>query len=160
MDIASSVYRLAISLWLGGMALFTFLVTPRIFGTQSRDAAGTIVGAIFPLYFRYGLVLTGVALVARIVAGEAWPGGRRLAGTALLAAAVALTSIQAYGLEPRMAAAKRAVASLESAHSEDPVRRTFSRLHGISMALNLILILDGAVLVAGYEYFRKQAYRL
>jgi hypothetical protein len=137
------------------MALFTFLVTPTIFGSQSRDAAGRIVGAIFPLYFRYGLVLTGIALMARFVAREAWPGARRLTGTALLAAAVALTAFQTYGLEPRMADVKRAFASFDRTPTEDPARKEFARLHGISMALNLLLILDGAVLVMSYDLFRS-----
>jgi len=106
------------------MALFTFLVTPTIFGTQSRDAAGRIVGTIFPLYFRYGLALTASALIVRIAAGEAWPGVRRLAGTALLAAAVALTAFQAYGLEPRMAAVKHTVGSFDTIPPEDPALRS------------------------------------
>lgn len=148
---------MAISLWLGGMALYTFLVTPTIFGTRSRDAAGKILEAIFPLYFRYGLALTATAIIARIMAGEAWPGVRRLGGTALLAAAVALTAFQTYGLEPRMAAVKQTVGSFDTTPPENPARKEFSRLHGISMALNLLLILDGAALVAGYELFRKSA---
>lgn len=154
--IVSAIGRLAVSLWLGGMVLYTFVVTPAIFGTQSRDAASRIVGAIFPPYFRHGLLLTGVALLARIAAGEAWPGARRLAGTALLAAAVALTAFQAYGLGPRMAALKRAIPSFESTSPGNPARKEFSRLHGISMALTLFLILDGAALVAGREMFGKR----
>lgn len=35
--IASAVYRLGLSLWVGGMALFTFVVTPVIFRTQGRE---------------------------------------------------------------------------------------------------------------------------
>ena len=51
----SALYRLALSLWVGGIALFTFVVTPVIFRTQGRDAAGKIVGAIFPVYFRFSV---------------------------------------------------------------------------------------------------------
>ena len=158
-QIAISIYRLAISLWLGGMALFTFIVTPTIFATQSRDAAGKIVGTIMPLYFRYGLILTGIAFLVRIVSREAWPGARRLIGTLLLVAAVVLTAFQSFGLEPRMAAVKRTVVSFDTTPVEDPARKEFSRLHGISMALNLLLILDGAVLVAGGEFFRMSTLR-
>ncbi|HQT98076.1 MAG TPA: DUF4149 domain-containing protein [Thermodesulfobacteriota bacterium] len=55
MIVASAVYRLALSLWVGGIALFTFIVTPAIFRAHGRDAAGRIVGSIFPVYFRYCL---------------------------------------------------------------------------------------------------------
>ena len=158
-QIATSVYRLAISLWLGGMVLFTFIVTPTLFATQAREAAGRSVGAIMPLYFRYGLILTGIAFLVRIVSREAWPGARRLIGTFLLVAAVVLTAFQYFGLEPRMSAIKRTVASFDTTPIEDPARKEFSRLHGISMALNLLLILDGAVLVAGGEFFRMSPLR-
>ena len=158
-QIAASVFRLAISLWLGGMALFTFIVTPTIFATLPRDAAGRSVGAIMPLYFRYGLILTGIAFIVRIVSREAWPGARRQMGTVLLAAAVVLTAFQSFGLEPRMAAVKRTIPSFDTTPLEDPARKEFSKLHGISMALNLLLILDGAVLVAGGEFFRMSTLR-
>ena len=52
-QIASAVYRLALALWAGGMSVFTFVVTPVIFRTQTRDDAGKIVGALFPVYFRF-----------------------------------------------------------------------------------------------------------
>jgi hypothetical protein len=83
MNLACAVYRLALSLWVGGIALFTFVVTPVIFRTQGRDAAGKIVGSIFPS------------------------------------------------------------------------RKEFSRLHGISMGVNLLILLEGTVLVVAYEAFRR-----
>ncbi len=153
---ASAAYRLALSLWVGGMALFTFVVTPVIFRTQGRDAAGKIVGAIFPLYFRYGLVLAAVALLARMVAGEAFHGARQWAGTLLILTALLLGCYQAYGLAPQMERVKRSVASFEAAPPDDPARKEFSRLHGISMVVNLVLLLEGAALIVAYETFRAR----
>ena len=54
-----------------------------------------------------------------------------------------------------MAAVRETVVSLEAAPKEDPARLEFSRLHGISMTLNLVVILAGAVLVLWYETFRS-----
>ncbi|MGE5663082.1 MAG: DUF4149 domain-containing protein [Deltaproteobacteria bacterium] len=153
--LASAVYRLALSLWVGGMALFTFVVTPVIFRTQGRDAAGKIVGAIFPLYFRYGLALAAVALLARVIAGEAFHGVRQWVGTFLILTALLLTGYQAYGIAPKMEQVKQSVASFEAAPPDDPARKQFSRLHGISMVVNLVIILEGAALVVGYEMFRR-----
>jgi uncharacterized membrane protein len=155
MILASAVYRLALSLWVGGMALFTFIVTPVIFRTQGRDAAGKVVGAIFPLYFRYGLILTTVALLARMVAGEAFHGARQWAGTLLILTALLLTGYQAYGLAPRMERVKQSVASFENAPPDDPARKEFSRLHGISMVVNLVILLEGVALIVAYETFRR-----
>jgi uncharacterized membrane protein len=155
MILASTAYRLALSLWVGGMALFTFIVTPVIFRTQGRDAAGKIVGAIFPLYFRYGLVLAAVALLTRMVAGEAFHGVRQWVGTLLILTALLLTGYQAYGLTPQMEQVKRSVPSFEAAPPDDPARKEFSRLHGISMVVNLVILLEGAALIVAYDTFRR-----
>jgi hypothetical protein len=137
------------------MALFTFVVTPVIFRTQGRDAVGKIVGAIFPLYFRYVLVLTAVALLARVVAGEAFHGVRQWAGTFLILTALLLTGYQAYGLAPKMDQVKQSVASFETAPPDSPARKEFSRLHGISMVVNLVVLLEGAALIVAFEMFGR-----
>jgi len=155
MTVASAVCRLALALWTGGIALFTFVVTPAIFRAHGRDAAGKIVGAIFPVYFRYGLIMSALALLARIVAGEAFHGARQWVGTILIATAILLTGYQAYGLAPRMERVKQSVASFEAAPPEDPARKEFSRLHGISMVINLLVLLEGAALVVAYDALRR-----
>jgi hypothetical protein len=155
MILALAVYRVALSLWVGGIALFTFVVTPVIFRTHGRDAAGKIVGSIFPAYFRYGLVLAALALLARIAAGEAFHGARQWVGTLLIATAILSTGYQAYGLVPRMEQVKRSVISFETAPPEDPSRKEFSRLHGISMVVNLVVLLEGVVLVVAWESLRR-----
>jgi len=153
--IASAVYRLALALWVGGMSVFSFLVTPVIFRTQSSESAGKIVGAIFPVYFRFCLGVAIVALVARAAAGMAFSGARQLAGTALIVLSLTILAYHTYGLAPRMAAVRETIHSRETISEEDPARREFSRLHGVSMTLNLAVIAAGAALVVGYETFRK-----
>jgi len=152
--IASAIYRLSLALWVGGMSAFTFVVTPVIFRTQTRDSAGKIVGALFPVYFRFCLVVTAAALVARAASGRAFTGARQLAGTVLIVFCLAIVSYHAFGLAPRMATVREAVVSLEAAPKEDPARRDFSRLHGISMGLNLAVIVAGVVLILWYDTFR------
>jgi uncharacterized membrane protein len=58
-----SLYNLILSLWVGGIAIFTFIVTPAIFRSFGRDEAGAIVGKLFPGYFTYVLVLTLLAFI-------------------------------------------------------------------------------------------------
>lgn len=150
---AAAIYRLAVALWAGGMSLFTFVVTPVIFRSRGRDAAGEIVGALFPYYFRYCLSVVGIALLARIAAGFAFTGARQIAGTALIVLALALSGWHTYGLVPRIEAVKAQVASFESVPPENPARREFSRLHGISMGINLAVLAAGVILVLGQEPF-------
>ena len=66
MHLLTACYNLAIGCWLGGAALFTFLLTPALFASYSRDLAGNIVGVLFPGYFRWGLACGAVALLCRI----------------------------------------------------------------------------------------------
>jgi len=153
--VASAIYRLALALWVGGMSAFTFVVTPVIFRTQTRDSAGKIVGAIFPVYFRFCLGVAVVALAARAAAGVAFSGARQLAGTALVVFSVMIVSYHTFGLAPRMAEVRATIVSLETAPKEDPARREFSRLHGLSMTLNFVVILAGAILILWYETFRS-----
>ena len=153
--VASAVYRLALALWVGGMSVFTFVVTPVIFRTQPRDSAGEIVGALFPAYFRFCLGAVVIALAARAAAGEAVSGARQLAGTFLIVLCLGIVSYHTFGLAPRMEAVRQTVVSLETTPKEDPARREFSRLHGISMALNLAVIVAGVILVLGYDALRR-----
>ena len=74
MNYFDMLYRLAISLWAGGNAIFTLMLTPILFTTESRDVAGRIVGNLFPGYFRWGLVCGVIALLCR-VAGLGAAGG-------------------------------------------------------------------------------------
>ena len=153
--IAAAIYRLALALWVGGMSVFTFVVTPVIFRTQTRDSAGKIVGALFPVYFRFCLGITIVALVARAASGRAFTGARQLAGTFLVVFCLAIVSYHTFGVAPRMAEVRETIVSMETTPEEDPARREFSRLHGLSMTLNLVVIVLGVVLILWYETFRS-----
>jgi len=153
--IASAIYRLALALWVGGMSVFTFVVTPVIFRTQGPGSAGKIVGALFPVYFRFCLLVTAATLVARVTSGKAFTGARQLAGTLLVVSCLGIVSYHAFGLAPRMATVRETIVSMETAPKEDPARREFSRLHGISMTLNFVVILAGAILILWHETFRS-----
>jgi hypothetical protein len=50
-------------------------------------------------------------------------------------------------LFPEVKKIKQQIASFETAPPDSPARTQFRKLHGISMALNLALLADGAVLI-------------
>ena len=137
------IYRLAVSLWLGGAALFTFVLTPLLFRNESRDTAARIVGLFFPGYFRWGVACGAVALICRlIVAGKG-----QLASAVIIAVMLALASVQAFYIEPRAAELKRQIGSFETTTKDNPLRRQFSKLHGVSAVCNLSVIVGGVALV-------------
>ena len=138
------ISRLSVAFWVGGSALFTFVLTPIIFRTQTRDVAGQIVGTLFPGFFRWGLACGAVALVSLL-----WVRGRgALTPGIIIAVMLALTSFQAFYIEPRAAQLKREIPSFVTTPKDDPLRQEFSRLHGISATCNLLVIGGGVVLVA------------
>ncbi len=137
------LYRLAIALWAGGNAIFTLVLTPILFKTEARDTAARIVGSFFPGYFRWGLACGAVALICRLLGhgfGTKTP-------VLLLIAMLAVTSFQAFYVEPRAAELKRQIGSFETTPKEHPLRREFARLHGISAVCNLTVLAGGVVLV-------------
>jgi len=137
------IYRLAVSLWLGGAALFTFVLTPMLFRSESRDVAARIVGLFFPGYFRWGVACGIVALICRVIL----TGKGQLPAVVILVVMLTLSSIQAFYIEPRAAGIKRQIVSFETTSKDDPLRREFSKLHGVSAVCNLSVIVGGVILV-------------
>jgi len=143
MQIVTIIYRLAIAFWVGGIGLFTFVVTPILFKTQGRDLAGRIVGEIFPAYFRWGLVCGSIALLCLLVTR-----GRNFTATLLIVLAMLLlTSFDTFYIEPRLANLKKEIPSFESTPRDHPLRQQFSRLHGISAVSNLTVFAGGVALI-------------
>ncbi|HBA72285.1 MAG: hypothetical protein A2X82_15875 [Geobacteraceae bacterium GWC2_55_20] len=143
MKYAETIYRLAIALWVGGGALFTFVLTPLLFKTESRDTAGRIVGTFFPGYFRWGLACGAIALVSRLLQR----GGRLELAGVILVLMLAVTSFQAFYVEPKAADIKSRIVSFETTPKSDPLRQQFSKLHGVSAVCNLAVVAGGVVLV-------------
>jgi hypothetical protein len=142
MSFAQALYHIAISFWTGGATLFTLVLTPIIFKTQTRDLAGQIVGTLFPGYFRWGLACGVCALLARLFMKE-----RGLLAVGIICAMLALTSFQAFYLEPRVARLKQQIPSFETTSKEHPLRKEFGRLHGVSAGCNLAVMGGGIVLI-------------
>jgi hypothetical protein len=143
MSFFAFLYRLSVAFWVGGVGLFTFVLTPILFKTQPRDLAGKIVGVLFPGYFYWGLACGAVALVSLLVQR----GRHFVPALLLLVLMLAATSYQSFVIEPKAAALKGQIGSFETTSKEHPLRREFSRLHGISAACNLAVFAGGVVLI-------------
>jgi hypothetical protein len=143
MPIPAILYRLAVSFWLGGTALFTFVMTPIIFSSHDRDTAGKIVGTLFPGYFKWGLACGTVALLALLIVR----GKYFTKNILILIVMLLLTAFQAFYLEPRAAALKREIPSFVTTSRNDPLRREFSRVHSVSAVCNVTVFGGGVLLI-------------
>ena len=143
MQVLSVIYRLAVTFWVGGVAIFTFVLTPIIFKVNDRDTAGRIVGTLFPGYFRWGLACGVVALATLLILR----GRNSVACIAILLVMLSLTAFQGFFIEPRAAALKKEIPSFVTTPKDHPLRKEFSRLHGISAVCNLTVFAGGVALV-------------
>jgi len=144
MQISLFFYRLAIACWIGGASLFTFVLTPIIFKSFNRDIAGGIVGALFPGYFKWGLLCGAIALATLFMAPIV---KHKAIAAVIIAVMLALTSVQAFVIEPKATALKKEIPSFETTSKEDPLRIQFRKLHGISAMSNLAVICGGIALI-------------
>ena len=143
MQYIDMLYRVVISLWAGGNAIFTLMLTPILFKTESRDVAARIVGNLFPGYFRWGLACGVIALVCRLA-------GRGLdlkLPVVVLVVMLAMVSFQAFYVEPHAAELKRQIVSFETTSKDHPLRKEFSKLHAVSAVCNLGVLAGGVLLV-------------
>jgi len=147
-------YNLVLALWVGGIVLFTFVVTPLIFRGFDRDMAGEIVGKVIPSYFRYNLVLSLAALGILVALWGGWSPWVRRSCLLLLLAAVAVNAYINFGLYPKIGAIKREVATFREDPDAAP-RKAFRRLHAVSASLNLVLLADGVLLLLLGPAIRK-----
>ncbi len=152
-QVAPALYRIAVALWFGGMAVFSLVMTPVIFQTQPRETAARVVGAMMPVYFRYALVVVAAALLARFAAGEALAGAQPSLGTVILGVALAANGWQAFVLVPRMARVAARIPSFDPADAHHPARREVGRLHAFSMTVNILLMAGAALLIAAESIF-------
>ncbi len=143
MQIVAIIYRLAVALWVGGVTIFTFVLTPILFKAYDRDMAGQIVGFLFPAYFRWGLGCGLVGFLTLLVLR----GRNFIPSLVIIIVMLALTSFGAFYIEPKAAALKKEIPSFVTTPKDHPLRKEFSRLHGISAACNLTVIVGGVVLV-------------
>jgi hypothetical protein len=136
-----------LALWVGGIALFTFIITPILFNSYSRDMAGEIVGRLFPGYFLCNLVLSLLALMLFLIHwSDIARKGFRLSLFCMVIA-VMVNIFVCFKLYPEIKAIKKEIHSFETVSSDDHLRMKFRKLHGISAVLNLLMLADGVTLL-------------
>ncbi|MBI4826089.1 MAG: DUF4149 domain-containing protein [Nitrospirae bacterium] len=142
-----SIYNILLALWVGGMAIFTFLITPVIFKGFERDTASAIVDKLFPFYFPYNLIISLTALVSFLLVAKFQTGIARQLSLGLIIAAIVINAFITFKLYPDVRKVKATITSFEQTSPESLERKEFRKLHGISAVLNLLLLIDGVTLI-------------
>jgi hypothetical protein len=118
----------ATAILLGAMLFFSFAMTPTLFAKLEPEQAARSVRVLFPVYYLVILICGAVGAVALALQAEPLPAAllALVAGTALLVRQFVI---------PRLDALRAAKTAGEAAAT-----RQFRRLHGLSMAVNLVQI--------------------
>jgi hypothetical protein len=144
---AGYLYVIVLSLWVGGMSLFTFIMTPVIFKAYPRDAAGEIVGKLFPSYFLFCLTVSVAALLFFLASFQLRNSLMNGISLVLISLAITMSLYANFRLYPEIKRVKQEVHSFETTAPNDPSRIRFRSLHAQSAIFNIILIADGLALL-------------
>lgn len=139
-----SLERLLLTLWVGGMLVLGYLVTPVLFFSLSdRMLAGAVAGRLFGFMSLIGLVCGSLLiLVWWLRDGRALVRDWRWWAVCVM---LLITLIGEFGLAPRMQEIKLAAGAALVPDSE--LYQQFSRLHGLSSMLFMVNSLLGLGLV-------------
>lgn len=140
----SSLERLLLALWVGGMLILGYLVTPVLFLSLSdRMLAGAVAGRLFGFMSLIGLVCGSLLIfVWWLRDGRALARDWRLWAVGVM---LLITLVGEFGLAPRMQEIKFAAGAALVPGTE--LYQQFSRLHGLSSMLFLVNSLLGLSLV-------------
>jgi uncharacterized membrane protein len=141
------LYLLSLVLWIGGIVFFSFLASPSIFKILPREQAGQVVSDIFPKYHLLGYVACAVALGSLF--------GLRQLGVAQSVRTAMLFLVVMGGIQvtmgtvvgPMVIEARDAVKAAPPGPEKDRLEKRFGGLHGVSMLLNLTLLILGLMLL-------------
>lgn len=138
---------LALGTWVGAIVFLSFVVAPGAFATlPTREQAGAVVGMALTRLHILGYVAGVVALVARGLRMRSISAFVGPVGIAIILMLV-LTLVSQHFVSARMADLRAQMAaehgSIDATPRESALRVEFGRLHGVSTAIELAVLLLG-----------------
>jgi uncharacterized membrane protein len=135
----------ALGTWVGAILYFSFVVAPGAFRTLSNlDQAGALVGYLIGRLHLAGIVLGVIYLVAAMLAANS-PRALGSGAAMCVALMVILTAISQYLVVARMEMLRFEMGSVQATPLDSPMRVAFDRLHGVSVRLEVVVLLAGFV---------------
>ncbi len=131
-------HRLVLGLLLGGMVMLALIVTPPLFLQLGIDQASQATAVIFPLYFRYVLLLftLGLGLSLLLPKGRWWK-----LQLVLWAFGLSANLVQLNWLLPEAESLRTQIGNFATTPKDNPQRQAFGKLHGLSNGINLLVLL-------------------
>jgi len=147
-SLASALYSVAITAWVGGLLAIGFIAAPVLFAQiADRGLAGNLAGSMFTVTAWVGMGC-GAYLAIYLMFAKGWRALRSGVFWIVLAM-LALTAAGHFGVQPLLAQLK--ADALPRQVMESALRDRFSEWHGVSRVLYLVQSLLGIALVVLQE---------
>jgi uncharacterized membrane protein len=149
---------LALSLWVGSLLFFSIIVTPGIFTTLDRPAAGKLLAELFPRYYRTGAMCGAAALLVLMLLFLFDSGSRSLRFLQLILVLLMLSATLYAGwiLQPRIHQMRQERLRAAPPGQHEDAEARFQKLHARSVRVNTGVIALG-VAGLGTLAIRKKA---
>lgn len=136
---------LALGGWIGAILYFAAVVTVGAFAVlPSQDLAGSIVGYTIGGLHNFGIAAAVMYLVAAVLLRGS-PAGLVRPVAIDVELMLALTLVSQWLVIPRMDALRAQMGSVAETAATNPLRVQFDRLHGVSVDLEVAILLIGLV---------------
>jgi len=138
-------YMLAVTLFVGKIATFSFLIAPLVHSQLEREQAAKLLRVFFPRYYKLGIVCAIVALLSGLALAFGIP-LPRLYRWSILWTIILLTEVFALKvLVPTVEATREA-----RNRGEAEAVRKWEWAHKLSVRLNVLNLLLGLILIGLY----------
>jgi len=130
--LSSALITLATATWVGAILFQSAVVAPAVFAELDGDSARRFLRALFPRFYRLGLVCGALmaAGIVTLVGSTGW--SRPLVLLALATSAMILLQALSLWMVPHISAARDAEAAAR-----------FGRLHRLTVLLTVVVLLFG-----------------
>lgn len=137
---------LFVTVWLGSIIFFSFVLTPTLFKQLSKEVTSKVLDVIFPKYYLLGIICATGALITQLLGWVKVSGTYPLffARTAVLIGMALFTFYAATVVHPEAHRLKTEMRSVSS-EGEVPkeVRKAFKKSHRMAVLLNLGVLILG-----------------
>ena len=142
------VQVLSLGVWVGAALFVALLLAPGAFATlPARELAGNVVGMALARLHLLGYACGALYLVATVIAARGVAGLARSAAICVIAMLLLTAAVQ-FGVNANVAdlrAQMRAeFGSVDATPQGHALRAEFGKLHGVSSAMELLVLLVGA----------------
>ena len=146
MVIVKFLHLMSLSIWVGSIVFFSFFAAPSIFKKLPREAAGDVVGDIFPKYRAIGYASSAVLLVTLAIMMNSEKDSQYSRPVLLvLMAAIGLYSGLVVGKQA--ASIKAGMKASADAEKKETLRAEFRKVHAISSILNMSVLALGIAFI-------------